>query len=183
MSNERTQKPNFRKFENLVFYRAKNDGNGCAVQIQMRDNTHNENPDVPEKYKKFLCHMQTSSQKDGTDVKNATFNWQDESQCINIKIEPVDIGQILAVINRQVESVKIYHDNEGKDNKIIEFSRFVYEDKKTKQSIPKYRMTVSCKSYQTNAQIRHSLTLNVEDAMIMKTILEHCLLRMYKLCR
>lgn len=159
-------------------YRAKKSGDGCAFQFKMTDQSQSDR--VDPKYRRFLCFLEATSQVKGTSVQDAKFNWSSKDgkneNHITAKLEPKDIGQLLAVIHRLIPDTKIFHPTE-KARKNIELKNL--KDDKNKEL--RFSLSMDCTDLQTNARIKYSAILGADEISIWKVVLEAALLRMYNL--
>ncbi len=103
---------------NLRIYRPNGSNTGCATDWQL---SYKEN----EKYDPWQFFLvgskQTGTDKDG----NASFDWKETK--LNVKLGIPDLGQILAVLERRVDSVgtkgSLFHNTPSGGNKVVGFSR------------------------------------------------------------
>lgn len=139
-------------------YRAKKDNNGCALSFQLRYLTEKER----ETQKFTYCLLFFDAVKQiGTDAnENATFAWKDPSK-ITMKLEPTDVGEILAVINGLKDSAKLFHKTD-KGNTVMELSKHEKG----------FAGKVSRKYNEDKTATQYPVYLSHGDASILKVLLE-----------
>lgn len=102
----KTKKDNVTFFPEYRIYKPNKAGNGSATRLQIRHGVKQERAVV------FLfieSAQQTGTDKDG----NASFAWKEPDKKITFKLDTVDIGDLLAVLN----GAKTFAGNPAKDGK------------------------------------------------------------------
>lgn len=151
--------------ENLMFYKAKNDGNGAASQWSLSS----------EKNSVFL---EMANQEDKDDKGNARFEWNNK---IRFKLDETDIGEILAVLVGlqqgigPFDTVKkkhkgLFHSNPN-GNAILYFGK---DERGT------FRIYLSVKKGDNKTAVQHAITKG--EACILSTLLRRAIEVMYRWC-
>jgi hypothetical protein len=150
---------------NYRIYRpnASNTGSATEWQLSFKEN---------EKYDQYQFFL-VGARQTGTDENgNAKFAWK-EGQ-INAKLGELDLGEIIAVLDRRKESVgtngSLFHSTPGGGNKVIGFKR---GDKGG------FYLTMSAQDKDKNASGKVSQVLSDADGAVLSVLLKKAIERMY----
>lgn len=144
---------------------------GAASKFQLRVK--------PTKYEdEILVFVETSRQTGQDDNGNATFAWKDKEQTICIKLEEVDLGELLTVLNGVKDSLgqkgSLFHQT-SKGNSTLSLNRAV------KDGVPSgYYFEVSRKINETNAVLRIKHTISLAEAEILRVLFMDAISRKYR---
>jgi len=153
----------FRK--NLVFYKAKNDGNGAASQWSIGS-------------KKDCIFLEMANQKGKDKNNNSRFDWENK---IRFKLGESDIGEILAVLVGMQTGIGpfdqsknkhrgLFHSSPNKNgNAILYFG---------KDENGRYRIYLSVKRDGKQTIVQH--TISNGEACILSTLLRRAIEVMYQ---
>lgn len=168
------------KFDN-VYNVCRPNKKGTGVEFQFQFQNHSDNLKVQEKYRKFCVFLEAAAQNPDTTVENATFNWAEK---ITAKLGVKDIGEMLAVLTRQSPSCTLFHNNEKNgevlDSKIIGLANTKADPQKNKDGPLQFHLTLSKKTDKEAAK-RHSVFINIDEACVLRVLLEEALKKMHKL--
>ena len=101
----------------LKFYKPTSSGNGAASNWQLSLKSEDGQP-------RWFCFLNMAQQGGKNDKGNAIFDWENK---IIVKMESVDIGEMLAVINGRKDKAGakdgLFHKSPNGDTKIIKLSK------------------------------------------------------------
>lgn len=100
------EKKNVKFFPEYRIYKPNKSGNGSATRLQIR---HGDKQGRPVVYLFIESTQQTGTDSEG----NASFGWKEPEKKITFKLDVVDIGELLAVLN----GAKNFAGNPAKDGK------------------------------------------------------------------
>lgn len=139
-------------------YKPTKDGKGSASKIQLRVDKD-----------KVLCFLESVKQIPGQDEQgNQKFAWTDKDSRVTMKLESVDIGNILALLNSG-HGVKLFHQNDN-GNTALELKE---ADKGNGYS---YRLSSKKTDGKVNA-VSHLISFG--EAETIKVLLQSVLVKMY----
>lgn len=159
-------------FPEYRIYKPKKTGDGSASRLQFKVKD--------EQYGPRAYLFWEASQQDGfSDDKNAKFKWTDKTGKITMKLEETDIGELLAVFNGVKDFVGteptkgLYHQHEH-GNTVMCLTRQRQEGKPT---VFYFKLSSKRTGEKMALAIQHIITL--AEAMIIRTLLQDALSRMY----
>ncbi len=139
----------------LCFYKPTRENSGSAVQFDLAADKQ--------------CVFLEASLQNGPQ----SFNWQEK---LVVKLDPVDLGKLLAVLNGACKQTKIFHDPSKREgysgsalNNTIEFSRGMQYG---------FFMRVSQQSADRTVK-SVSLGLSDDEAQVTRVLLERAVQRIY----
>lgn len=157
-------------FPDFRIYKPKQTGDGAASRLQVK---------VAEAKFGPRCYIfwETVKQTGFDENKNASFAWKDETKRITMKLEEVDVGELLSVLNRQKEAAGskngLYHQTE-KGNTVMSFARYAKEG-----MAPSFALAISRKNKGDTQALKIQHMISMSEAMVLKLLLEDGVLRLY----
>lgn len=125
-----------------------------------------------EKYDEYLLFVETTQQTGIDDNGNASFGWKDQDKRIVMKLEAIDIGEILTVLN-------------GVKNNINEGKGLFHKSPKnpSHNTVLKLERRDNGFGYQLSNKQEKVLSINhmisFAEAEVLRVLLEHSLVKMF----
>jgi hypothetical protein len=160
-------------FPEYRIYKPRSGGDGSATRLQLKEKMEKFGPRV------FLF-LESVKQIGFDEKKNAKFDWKDPKGKITMKLESVDIGELLAVLTGLKHfigtdpSKGLYHQHPN-GNTVLTFNK-ILKDNQT----PYFALRISAKRKMEKEAlvIQHTITLG--EAAILRSLLNEAILRMYR---
>jgi hypothetical protein len=164
-------------YKEYRIYKPKQTGDGAASALQMRTQ--------PTPYgDNHIVFWKVTRQTGVDDKKNASFAWKDDSKTISIKLEEVDIAEILALLNGQKAGLGmpdgkggfkgLYHQSD-RSNTIFTLNKLAGKD----GQLPAYALRISTKRKDAKEALVIQHMLNLGELEVLKVLLTRALARMY----
>lgn len=161
--------PSYKTWQEFRIYRPNREKNGAATRFQMRlvDSTKVKGQ------KRVLFFLESAVQTGEDENGNAKFAWQEADKRVIMKLEALDMGEIIAVINHHKEQVGggkgLYHEHSG-GNTVLNFARAKNGG---------FYFGVSSKKKDGGAVLQIKHLISDAEAIILKVLLEDAILRIY----
>ena len=125
----------------IRIYKPRKNKDGAATKLQMKI--------VPEQYgdKVFIFWVSTLQKPKNDENNNAAFAWGDKQKEVTLKLEAVDLSQILTTLKGITKETKLFHQN-ATGNSTLTITK--YNDN--------FNIRVSKKVGTTVSEVKHSLT-------------------------
>lgn len=140
------------------FYKPRKSNDGAATKLQQKI--------VAEKYGKKVYIFWVSTPQTGMKDGNAAFAWKDADKEVTIKLEAVDMSQILTTLNGKTKETKLFHQN-PKGNSTLTIQPY-------KEG---FSMRVSKKIGSKMSEVKHTITAG--EAEILKIVFADAISTIY----
>lgn len=151
----------------------KNVDKGAATQFQLSVKDCKYGEDV-------MVFAETTKQTGFDSNENASFAWKDKELTITVKLEEVDIGEILAVLSGLKTGLGpkeegLYHSN-ARGSSTLNLKASLDDNGKLKG----YYWNISRKVNETNVVTRYNHTVSIGEAEILRLLLVEAVQRKFR---
>lgn len=167
--------PKTEYFPEFRIYKPSPAKNGAASKLQIKVKQ--------EKYREVFLFWEAAQQTGLDDKGNASFGWNEPAKKITFKMEAIDIGEVLAVLN----GTKEFAGAPGKDGKggsvfhkssvgntVFKFTKLINQTTK----LPSYYMALSSKK-NTGELIEVKHSISASEGEILRVILADAISLIY----
>lgn len=149
-------------------YRATKTNSGAASKFQV------SNKVIEKGEKKFddLILFLVSSKQTGTDqYGNASFAWEDKSQCITMKLGDADVGELLAVLSGAKLNAGtdkgLFHQNDN-GNTVLQFGQYIKDER-----LMGYNLRLSRKNNGDKEAVMIQHGLSIGEGEVLRVLLQN----------